>query len=283
MRNDRLFKFFSITLVSTWLGIFAIAAFSIVFVVSFLSKNSADFIQWHFTLDNYKNLLTPTYLKIFGRSLLTAGIATLLCLLIAYPFAFFLSRCKPQQKPILLVLLIIPFWTSSLIRSYAIMAILKAHGVLNQLFMGLGIIEQPLNILFTNTAVMIGLVYNLLPFMIFPIYTNLERMDKNLIEAACDLGANHWQVFSRIILPLSLPGIMGGVLLVFLPAMTLFYIPDLLGGAKSIMLGNLIQFQFLTSFNWPAGAATSIILTIMLSFLIIINYSILKNQGEKVL
>ncbi len=161
------------------------------------------------------------------------------------------------------------------------LAILKTHGMLNTLLLSLGIIEQPLQILFTNTALMIGLVYNLLPFMILPLFANLERLDFRLIEAAKDLGANFLTIFWRILLPLTIPGIMGGIVLVFLPAMTLFYIPDLLGGAKSILLGNLIQLQFLATFNWPQGAATSVMLTVLMGLMLLIYWLILKPHQRK--
>ena len=278
--SDKGSRIFSIGLVSLWLGLFAFASTSIVLVMSFLSKGENDTILWHFTLANYKQLFNPIYITIFFRSLLMAGAATLLCLLIAYPFAFCITRTKKTMKPWLLVLLIIPFWTSSLIRSYAIMALLKTHGLVNQFLFWLGIIHQPLDLLFTNTAVMIGLVYNLLPFMVFPIYANLEKLDHRLIIAARDLGANHLQLFFRIMLPLSIPGIMAGIMLVFLPAMTLFFIPDILGGAKSMMLGNLIQFQFLTQFDWPQGAATSVMLTLLLGLFIWFQQLLKRQNGD---
>ena len=169
-----------------------------------------------------------------------------------------------------MLLVIIPFWTSSLIRSYALIAIIKAKGILNSLLIALGIIHQPLSILFTNSAVIIGLVYNLLPFMILPIMTNVERLDNRLIDAARDLGANRFTTFRKVIIPLTMPGIIAGSILVFLPAMTIFYIPDILGGAKSILLGNLIQNQFLIAENWPMGSAISAILTLVLATLILI-------------
>lgn len=280
MKTDKSFKFFSISLVSLWLLIFVVTAFSIVVVVSLLQKGSHDFIEWQFTGENYTNLIDPLYINVFARSLKIAISTTLICLIIGYPFAYFLLQLPKSWKALITLLLIIPFWTSSLIRSYAIIALLKAHGLLNNLLIACGLITTPLPLLFTNTAVLIGLVYNLLPFMIFPIYAKLERLDPNLIAAARDLGAGPWTVLRRIVLPLSLPGIMAGVLLVFLPAMTLFYIPDLLGGSNSMLLGNLIQFQFLSAFNWPGGAATSIMLTLMLTLLIAINQMIApKREG----
>ena len=281
MKSKSLFKYSSIAIVSLWLSLFALTAFAIVLVVSFLKQDAAGFSLQQLTLHNYRALFDPIFLTILGRSLIIASLATLLCLAIAYPFAYLLSHLPSQQKPMFLMLLIIPFWTSSLIRSYAMLAMLKTHGVLNSLLLWLGIINQPLQILFTNTALMIGLVYNLLPFMILPIFANLERLDFRLIEAAKDLGATSLTIFWHILLPLTIPGIMGGVLLVFFPAMTLFYIPDLLGGAKSILLGNLIQLQFLAGFNWPQGAATSIMLTLVMGLMLAVYWLLLKKHGQK--
>lgn len=167
-------------------------------------------------------------------------------------------------------MVIIPFWTSSMIRTYAMMAILKAKGFLNALLLSLHIIHLPLLLLYTNFAVIVGLVYNLLPFMILPLYANIEKLDYRLVDAARDLGANWPTIFRRVIIPLTTPGIMAGIILVFLPAMTLFYIPDIMGGSKSMLLGNLIEDQFQFSNNWPAGSATSIILTVIMALMLMI-------------
>ena len=201
------------------------------------------------------------------KSVSLALLCTLLCLLLAYPCAYFVAKGPSQLKPLWMLLLIIPFWTSSLIRTYAMMALLKSHGLFNQLLMSLGVTTQPIAILYSNLAVLIGLVYNLLPFMIFPLIVTLERLDDHLIEAAKDLGASPKQIFLKITLPLSKPGVIAGCILVFLPAMTLFYIPQLLGGAKSMLLGNLIQNQFLYTRNLPLGASLSMTLTVLMIML----------------
>lgn len=270
MRNDQSFKYSSITIVWCWFFIFALLPFSLVVLASFMSTGTEQLVQPPFTLSNYLQLNNPLYLQIFEKSFLIAGFATLLCLILGYPFAFIIARAKPQLKSILILFVIIPFWTSSLIRSYALIAIIKARGLLNSLLLMLGLIHHPLPILFTNTAVIIGLVYNLLPFMVIPIITTVERLDEQLLDAARDLGANRFTIFRKIILPLTMPGIIAGSILVFLPAMTLFYISDILGGAKSILLGNLIQNQFLIAQNWPLGSAVSIMLTAVLITLILI-------------
>lgn len=262
------FKEYSLTTVWLWLFVFALLPFCLVIMASFLSHNESRLISLPLTLNNYKQLNNAIYIRIFEKSFLIAGLSTFICLLLGYPFAFIIARMQGRIKNILLLLVIIPFWTSSLIRSYALIAIIKAKGLLNSLLLSLGIIQQPLSILFTNYAVIIGLVYNLLPFMVLPILTNVERLDAQLIDAARDLGANKITTFRKIIIPLTMPGIIAGSILVFLPAMTIFYIPDILGGAKSILLGNLIQNQFLIAQNWPLGSAVSTVLTVLLATLL---------------
>ncbi len=282
MKTDNRFKLFSLTTVWTWMFLFAMLPFCLVFGASFLSHDASSLLHLPLTLENYKELNNSIYLRIFENSVLIAGSATLICLLLGYPFAYIVTRMQGLWKSICLMLVIIPFWTSSLIRSYALIAIIKGKGVLNTLLLATGIIHEPLSLLFTNTAVVIGLVYNLLPFMILPIMTNIERLDHRLVDAARDLGANRFTTFRRVIIPLSMPGIIAGCILVFLPAMTLFYISDILGGAKSILAGNLIQNKFLIAENWPMGSALSIVLTLILTALILVYLWSTRgnNKGE---
>jgi len=279
MKDDNQFKYFSLSIIWVWLFIFALLPFGLILLASFLSHNDAHLLTSPLTIENYQQLNNIIYLKIFEKSFVIAGSATLICLLLGYPFAYIIARIQNRWKNILLLLVIIPFWTSSLIRSYALIAIIKAKGLLTLLLMKIGLIDQPLSLLFTNYAVMIGLVYNLLPFMILPILTNVERLDNQLIDAAHDLGATRFTTFRKIIIPLTMPGIIAGCIMVFLPAMTIFYIPDILGGAKSILLGNLIQNQFLIAQNWPLGSAFSAMLTLMLATLILIYLFV--TQGSK--
>lgn len=281
MKNDSNLKQFSLSLVWSWLFLFALLPFGLVVLVSFMSHSEKELIDLPFTLSNYQQLYNGTYLRIFEKSFLIAGSATLLCLLFGYPFAYIIARMQSRWKSILLLLVIIPFWTSTLIRSYALIAMIKAKGILNSVLMALGVIDHPLSILFTNYAVMIGLVYNLLPFMILPIMTNVERLDQRLVDAARDLGAGWFTTLTKIIIPLTMPGIIAGSILVFLPAMTLFYIPDILGGAKSILLGNLIQNQFLTAQNWPMGSTFSTILTLILATLILVYVWVTRSNKKR--
>jgi len=281
MKTDNHFKSLSLSVIWAWMFLFALLPFCLVIIASLMSHNESDLITLPTTLANYQHLNNSTYIRIFEKSFVIAGISTLLCLIIGYPFAYIIARMQSRWKSFLLLLVIIPFWTSSLIRSYALIAIIKAKGILNSLLIAFGIIDQPLAILFTNYAVMIGLIYNLLPFMILPIMTNVERLDQRLIDAAKDLGANRFTTFRKIIIPLTMPGIIAGSILVFLPAMTIFYIPDILGGAKSIMLGNLIQNQFLISQNWPMGSAFSAVLTLILVTLILVHVWVTRGNKKR--
>lgn len=270
------FRTISIGIVWTWLFAFALIPFLFILGTSFLSHHDSQFIVFKPTFRNYIELLQPMYAQIFVRSFYLAGMCTFFCLLLGYPCAYLIAKSQWQHKNLLLLLVIIPFWTSSLIRSYAMLAILKAKGLINVVLMYLHIIHTPVLLLYTNFAVLLGLVYNLLPFMILPLYANIEKLDDRLVDAARDLGASSFTIFRKIIIPLTLPGIMSGTILVFLPAMTLFYIPDILGGAKSILLGNLIESQFLFINNWSQGAATSIVLTVIMALLLLIYVS--KNR-----
>lgn len=281
MRTDRLFRHSSLALIFTWLGILALIPMVLVLITSFLSHDDHHLVTFHFTLENYTNLGRYVYYRILLQSLGLAFSVTFICLIIGYPTAYFISQLPKRFKPLLMLFVVLPFWTSSLIRTYAILAILKTKGLINSVLLGLGIIHQPLQIIYTNTAVLIGCVYDLLPFMVLPLYTSIDKLDKRLIEAARDLGANRLRLLFRIILPLTLPGIIAGSLLVFLPTMTLFYIPTLLGGAKSMLMGNLIENQFLMMRNWPGGAATSVVLTVFMLLLVAIYRRYTKGKQRQ--
>lgn len=245
-----------------WLFLFSFLPLSFLVGVSFLSHSPENVVAFPVTLSNYQIFFSYQFLSVFFRSLLMAAIVTFFCLLIAYPFSYLMVKSK--HKSLLLILIIIPFWTSSLVRTYAILSILKLNGLINFILLYLGIIHTPLHLLYTQTAVIIGLAYSLFPFMVMPIFTDMERFNFQLIDAARDLGASSLAIFFRVFLPNTLSGVISGSLMTLLPAMTLFYIPNLIGGAKSMLLGNLIQDQFLLIENWPQGAATSVLLTVIL-------------------
>lgn len=255
--------------VYAWLIMFGLLPLSLIAVASFLSETREQLVTLPFTFIHYKALMTPLVGHVMLRSLAVGALTTLACLILAYPFSYFMVKSRHQS--ILLLLIIIPFWTSSLIRTYALIAILKLHGVLNSVLLKTHLIDQPLTLIYSNSAVIVGLVYTLFPFMVLPLFTQMERFDFRLLDAARDLGANKLALFFRVFLPNTTRGIASGSLLVFLPAMTLFYIPNILGGARSVLLGNLIQNQFFVAENWPEGAATSFLLTLILIGLFVIS------------
>lgn len=271
----------TITVIFGWLLFFVLVPNILVLLVSFLSRDSSQFYAMPFTFENYTHLFDSLYAQVLWNSLYMAGIATLICLLVGYPFAFVLTKMPAKYRPILLFLVVLPFWTNSLIRIYGMKIFLGVKGILNQSLLWLGIIDTPIRILNTEVAVIIGLVYLLLPFMILPLYSAIDKLDGRLLEAAKDLGANAFQRFIRIILPLTMPGIIGGCLLVFLPAMGMFYVADLLGGAKVLLVGNIIKSEFLISRNWPFGAALSIGLTILMALLIFVYWKSSKLLNKK--
>ena len=276
------FQKITVAIIFSWLIFFVLIPNLLVLTVSFLTRDGSDFYALPFTLDNYANLFNPLYAQVVWNSLYMSGIATIICLLIGYPFAFMISKINPKYRPFLLFLVVLPFWTNSLIRIYGMKVFLGVKGVLNTMLMDMGILSEPIRILNTEVAVIIGLVYLLLPFMILPLYSAIEKLDGRLLEAARDLGANAVQRFFRVIFPLTMPGIVAGCLLVLLPAMGMFYVADLLGGAKVLLVGNVIKSEFLISRNWPFGSAISIGLTILMALLIFVYYRANKLLNKKV-
>ena len=340
------FQKITVAIIFSWLIFFVLIPNLLVLTVSFLTRDGSDFYALPFTLDNYANLFNPLYAQVVWNSLYMSGIATIICLLIGYPFAFMVSKINPKYRPFLLFLVVLPFWTNSLIRIYGMKVFLGVKGVLNTMLMDMGILSEPIRILNTEVAVIIGLVYLLLPFLLFlvvlpfwtnsliriygmkvflgvkgvlntmlmdmgilsepirilntevaviiglvylllpfmilPLYSAIEKLDGRLLEAARDLGANAVQRFFRVILPLTMPGIVAGCLLVLLPAMGMFYVADLLGGAKVLLVGNVIKSEFLISRNWPFGSAISIGLTILMALLIFVYYRANKLLNKKV-
>ncbi|WP_421259751.1 spermidine/putrescine ABC transporter permease PotB [Aeromonas sp. 600774] len=273
----------AIALILGWLTLFVFLPNLMIIGVSFLTRDESELIAPLFTLSNYSRLLDPLYFEVLLHSLWLALLATSICLLVGYPFAWLLAHLPARIRPLLLFLVVVPFWTNSLIRTYALKVLLGTRGLINGWLLDLGLIERPLQMMYTEVAVIIGLVYVLLPFMVLPLYSSIEKLDGRLLEAARDLGANGWQRLVRIILPLTLPGIIAGCLLVFLPAMGMFYVSDLLGGAKHLLIGNLIKTQFLNSRDWPFGAAISVMLTVLMALLVYCYWragKLLSKKGE---
>lgn len=264
--------------VSFWATVFIAVPLLLVLVVSFLRRGTYGGLVWEFNLHNYIRFFDPLYLHVIGNSLLVALLTTVVCILAGYPFAYVVARSPRRYRNLLLMLIIIPFWSSSLIRTYSWIVLLRTEGVINNLLLSLGLIHQPLELLYNLGAVTLGMTYTLFPFMVLPLYASIEKLDPTLLEAARDLGARPWQAFRRVTLPLTMPGITSGSLLVFIPTLGLFFISDLMGGARTMMISNLIQNQFLTARNWPFGAAASVILMILTLVLVAVY---LRTTGSK--
>ncbi len=258
-----------------WLTVFVVVPSAILLVYSFCDRDELGRVVFQFTLDNYQRVADPIYIHIFVRSLGYAALTTVLCVLFGFPTAWYIARVGETWRNRLLLLVMIPFWTSFLIRTYAWITILKSEGLLNGLLLSAGVITSPLPLLYTPGAVIVGLVYSYLPFMILPIYASAEKLDGALLEAAYDLGCGPLQVFSRVVLPLTKPGIYAGILLVFVPAIGMFAITDLMGGARVPLIGGVIQNQFFQARDWPFGAALGVVFLALFAIV----YGVLQKLG----
>src|SRR5580698_10838087 len=250
----------------------------IILVYSFLTRGVYGGVEQPFTLENYTRLFDPLYAMIFARSFWIAGVATVLCIALGFPLALFIAR-SGARKNLYLSLVILPFWTSFLIRTYAWMFLLRDTGLINTVLQALHLIRQPLPMLYNDGAVILGLVYGFLPFAVLPLYATLERLDKSLLEAAADLGSRPWDALWRVTIPLSAPGIRAGAILVFVPCLGTYLTSDLLGGSKTILIGNLVQNQFTTARDWPFGTALSLVLMAAAMALLLAA----RRQGEEML
>jgi spermidine/putrescine transport system permease protein len=264
------------------MGLFSLIPLLIIVVYSLLKAGSLGGVEWSFSLEAYQQLLFEEdfdgtislnwgYIGIFLRSFKLAGLCTVISAAIGFPMAYYMATRSSRQRALWIFLVTIPFWTNLLIRTYAWILLLRSEGLINNLLLWFGVIRTPLQLLYGDFAVGIGLLNASLPFMVLPIFANLERMDWRLIEAAEDLYAPRWKVLWHVVLPLARPGILAGSVLVFIPSIGAFLAPDLLGGEKQLMLGNLVQLQFGLARNWPLGAALSVVLMLIvaLSFLIL--------------
>jgi spermidine/putrescine transport system permease protein len=257
-RPPRLPGWFLALPAGAWLLVFFAVPILILGAYSFMPRGVYGGVETGFTLEHYRRFFDPLYLAILGRTALTALVCTLICLLLGYPVAYAIARAG-RWKNLLLFLVVLPFWTSVLVRTFAMIFLLRDTGLVNSLLLSAGIIDQPLTLLYTPGAVLAGLVYTFLPFMVLPIYASLEKLDRTLLEAAAVLGAPPARGFMRVTLPLSAPGVVAGSLLVFIPALGSFLPSDLLGGAKEVLIGNLVQNQFTAARNWPFGSAASFV------------------------
>lgn len=263
------FRTATLWLIWGWLLIFALLPNILVIAVSFLTRDSSAFISLPVSIDSYIRMIDPLYFDVFMHSLWMAGITTVLCLLLGYPFAWLISKAKARWQPLLMMLLILPFWTNSLVRTYALKLLFASNGLINKLLLAIGIIDTPIDILYTQGAVIAGLTYLLFPFMVLPLYAVFTDLRNDMLLASQDLGASKTQTFWHVVLPLTTPGIISGVLLVLLPAMGMFYVADILGGSRNLLVGNIIKNQFLDARDWPFGAAASVLLTLAMAVLLL--------------
>ncbi|MGL4337693.1 MAG: ABC transporter permease [Turicibacter sp.] len=245
-----------------WMGIMILIPMFLIFLYSIISPADGNPFSFKFTLDNYAQFFDPIYVNTLMKSLWLALVSTFFCLILGYPLAWIISQIAPNKQSTILLLFIMPMWINMLLRTYAWLSILGKNGIINSFLGMFGV--APLDLLYTDFAVMLGMVYNFLPFMVLPIYTAIIKVDLNLIDAARDLGATGTQIFRKVILPLTLPGIVTGIIMVFLPAVSTFVIPQLLGGGQYIMIGNLIEKQFLLTGNWNFGSSLSMILMVFI-------------------
>ena len=272
-----------------WTFIFLVLPLILILVLSLAWRGEYGPVDWgtnlreflgRLSFDNYTRLADPLYLDVLWTSFRMATLTTAICILVGYPVAYFLARSEARLRSLLLFLLLIPFWTNFLIRIYAWMILLRTEGVLNRALVGVGILPEPIRIMYTPTAVMIAMVYEFLPFMVLPLYTSLEKIEAHLFEAASDLYARPARTFWRVTLPLSLPGMIAGTILVFIPTMGMFVVPDLMGGARTALVGNLVQRQFLAARDWPFGSAASMVM-MLLTLAATVIYTRVSGFGEE--
>jgi len=253
-----------LTPVSIWLGLFFLIPLLLILTYSFGTSGIYGGITLGFNPGNYLKVFDPLYLEIIVRTFVIAAITTVLCFALGYPLAYFIVFKGRRWRNVLILLVMVPFWTSLLIRAYSWVVILSGNGIANKTLQFLGIIDEPATLIFTSQAVLMGMVYSYLPFMILPLYASLEKFDTRLKEAAKDLGASRWQTFWKVTFPLSMPGVIAGSILVFIPSAGEFVIPQLLGGSRTVMTGSLIQSQFGSARDWAFGSALSVMLAVLL-------------------
>jgi len=263
-----------------WFGVLVGIPMIYVVVVSFLSRDSLGNIVFQFTLDNYRRVFDPTYLRVFLNSFLLAFLTGLITLVIGYPVAYITANLDAKRKALAIGLIMLPFWISSLLRTYGWMILLGSTGIINNILMAIKLIDKPIPMMYKFGTTLVGTVYMLIPFMIIAIYNSVDKLDRSLLEASADLGASKWQTFFKVILPLTIPGIAGGFILVFIPALGLYFIADLLGGGQTIFLGNLINTLVTRGRNRPLAAAFSVVMIVVVMLAIAIYGRITKDRGE---
>mgnify|MGYP003571279255 CR=1 FL=1 len=276
-KSNKIFKFLFIAPVVIYSLILIFLPLLYILFLSFCETDSYGGIIYHFTLENYLTILNITYINIFLKSCLIGLITTIICIAISYPFALILRERSKKIQNLMTKLVMVPFLTNSLIRTYGWIVLLRKSGIINSTLLSLDLIEKPLNLMYNSLGIIIGMSYTLLPFMILPVCSSVFKINNSLIEAARDLGASPIKIFKNIIIPETLSGVFNGSLMVFIPAIGYFFISDLLGGGKVMIIGNLIKNQFLTARNWPFGSAIAIFL-IIVTFILVKIYSKLGGK-----
>lgn len=266
--------------VTIWSVLFIYVPMALLLFMSFMTKGPLGIIKYEFTLENYKAIFDSVYFNVIKESVLVALITTVLSVLMGYPFAYFMAMKKKKISGILMILLMIPFWTNELVIVYSFVILLNNSGLVNTFLQVVGITKEPLSMLYNNFAVIAGMLYMLLPFAVLPMYSSIEKLDKGLLEASKDLGAGPVKTFFKITLPLTAPGIFAGVILVFIPTIGYYQITDMLGGGTQMMIGNLINNQFSISRNWPFGAALSMLLAVLILVMLFICQKIGGNLDD---
>jgi spermidine/putrescine transport system permease protein len=261
------------------LAVLFFAPMAIILAYSLLVRGVYGGVTSEWTIENYTRLFDPLYGVILARTLAISALATVLCLILGFPLAVFISR-SANRKNLYLQLVMIPFWTSFLVRTYAWMFLLRDTGLINSVLIAMGVIREPLPLLYNNGAVLVGLVYSYLPFVVLPLFATLERLDPSLLEASADLGAKPWETITRVVIPVCAPAFRAAAVLVFIPCLGAYLTPDLLGGGKTVMAGNLIQNQFTTARDWPFGSAVSLVLMAIIMVLLVVT---MRSQSEDVL
>ncbi|MBU3160024.1 ABC transporter permease [Clostridium frigoris] len=275
--KENISKVLTIVPISFWMLFFVAIPLLYIVFISFMQRGDDGSIVYVATISNYTRMARPLYVKVFWDSILVAFTTTIFTLGFGYPFAYFATKIK-KYKILIMLLIMAPFLTNSLIRTYGWIVILSTEGILNHALLITGIIKEPLKMLYSYGAVMIGMIYTMFPFMVLPLYNSIDKMDKAYIEAAKDLGASKWKTFRTVTVPLTMPGIVAGCILVFVPSVGLFFIPDLMGGSNVMLIGNLIENQFMESNDWPFGAALSIVMIFISLILILVYVKIIDKK-----
>ena len=269
--------------VSIWMILFVTLPILYIIYISFMSRGVFGDVVYKFSLDSYQTLLDTTYFKVIVKSVKAASITTVLCLLLAYPFAYYIASKPKEVASKLIMLMMIPFWTNSLMRLNSWLLLFQTSGPVNNLLQSVGLIDEPMRFVYTDGLVMVGLITSMLPFAVLPMYSSIEKLSHSLLEASADLGASKLATFFRVALPLTFPGIFSSIILVFIPSLGIYYVTDMLGGGKVLYIGNIIKNQFGAIRNWPLGAALSVLLIVITGLLIFIYTRFAKIEDMEVL